>query len=692
MEPTHIEVRGARTHNLRGVDLRLPRNKLICLTGVSGSGKSTMAFDTLYAEGQRRYVESLSTYARQFIGQLNKPDADQITGLSPAVAIQQKAGGWNPRSTVGTVTGISDFLRVLWATCGVQHCPACAGAVEAMSREQMMERLSGLGEGAVVTVSVPVVRGQKGTFVDLFGDLLRRGFLRARVDGQMCDLSRVAPLKKNQKHDIALVIDRLRIGSGSRQRLMEALDTGLANGDGTLEVEVEGQSERMVLSSTSFCVRHPEERFTPISVQMLSFNSPQGACPACDGLGELHDFDEDLLIPDRSLPFCAPAVAAYRGAPGAWRRHVWEGVAAHVGFDLSLPWGELPAAGRRALLYGCGSDAVRFVWVNGQGKRTVYRDRWRGVIADLKDKLAAAKSEAGRKLYQQFMRVVRCPECSGDRLCRQARFVRWGGLGMADVSRMSIAEAAGWFEHAGAGLTGVHAKIAEEPLKEIRLRLRFLLDVGLDYLSLSRSAVSLSGGESQRIRLASQIGSGLSGVLYVLDEPSIGLHPRDNAAMIRSLRRLADAGNTVLVVEHDEETMRASDMIVDFGPGAGHRGGSVIAQGHASELEHVEGSLTAAYLTGRQRIEVPAARRPVGEAPVPAGRGEADVQSRSGRSRRGQKVRAATAAKAIRKAKQRTAAERLADAASVAGKKAGLGKGREGTKGSKSSKGARPAR
>lgn len=623
MEPVEITIKGAREHNLRGVNLTLPRNKLICLTGVSGSGKSSLAFDTLYAEGQRRYVESLSAYARQFISQLAKPAVDQITGLSPAIAIQQKTGGWNPRSTVGTVTGIMDFLRVLWAGIGVQHCPACGRSVQAMSKEQMIARALSLPEGARAMVLAPVVRGQKGTFADLFADLLRRGFLRVRADGAVYELTDPPKLAKNNKHDVAVVIDRLVIGPAARNRIAEAIATALATGDGTVEITPASSPasspqppspvfDPLVLSQTAHCPEHLDQAFAPISVQLLSFNSPQGACPECDGLGLLQDFDEKLLVPDPSKPFCAPAVVAMRNEPGRWKRHIYQGVADALGFNLDLPWKELPLSARRALLYGTGERRIPFTWKARGGRVHRYYDHYAGVITDLKERLAAAQSPMVQDWYRQFMRTSDCASCRGGRLNPQAANIRVGGKTLPEISHVSVAEAAAWFRGLPERLTPVEKKIAEDALKEISARLQFLLNVGLDYLSLDRSATSLSGGESQRIRLAGQIGSGLVGVIYVLDEPSIGLHARDNARMLAALRELADRGNTVIVVEHDEETMRAADQIVDFGPGAGHRGGNVVSQGHWQWVAADVNSLTGAYLAGKRTIEVPAHRRPVG--------------------------------------------------------------------------------
>lgn len=608
MDSSTIFIRGAREHNLRDVTLELPRDKLICLTGVSGSGKSSLAFDTLYAEGQRRYIESLSAYARQFLGTLAKPDVDQITGLSPAVAIQQKSTGWNPRSTVGTVTGIYDFLRVLYARAGRQHCPHCGRLITAQTSESIVARILTLPVESRVLILAPVVRGQKGEHVDLLEDLRRRGFVRARIDGEIRHLDQAPKLGRHNRHDIEVVIDRLTIAEDVRGRLTESVEAALQAGDGTLIVAMaEGHARELVLSSRYACTKCGIGFEAP-SPQLFSFNSPTGMCLKCDGIGSVHDFDPELLIPDPSLPFYAPCIAPMRHRPGRWRRHIYEGVARHVGFDINQPWNKLPQKARDALLYGTGDDHITFQWrhVGGAWK---HGDKFEGVIAELQSKYRQATAGFVRRYYEKFMRHRLCDACGGARLNPQARAVRVGGKALHEVCALSVRRAREFFN--SLELTPAETVIAAEVLKEVRARLDFLVNVGLDYLALDRTAPTLSGGESQRIRLAGQIGSGLVGVLYVLDEPSIGLHARDNKQLLASLRRLRDMGNTVIVVEHDEETMREADTIVDFGPGPGVRGGQVVAVGTIHDIAESDQSVTGAYLSGKREIEVPKQRRPV---------------------------------------------------------------------------------
>lgn len=631
-----IRIVAAREHNLRGVTLEIPRNQLVCFTGVSGSGKSSLAFDTLYAEGQRRYVESLSAYARQFIGQLPKPDVEQITGLSPSISIQQKTSGWNPRSTVGTITQIHDYLRVLFARAGTQHCPRCAAPISAQTREQMIARILALPEGTRFLVLAPKIRAQKGEYRDLFQELLHQGFIRARVDGTIIDLADPPALDRYRRHDIEVVVDRLVLREGLRPRLAEALETALTAGEGlaiVAPVEDEAAPRRRrradaavrpsdIMLSAGFSCPRCQTGFEPPNPQMFSFNSPQGMCLHCDGLGTRFDFDPELLIPDPTLNFLAPCIAALRHKPGRWRRHLYQGVADHLGFDLRAPWRDLPENARQALLYGTGDAHVTFEW---RGRHGVWKHggTFEGVIAELQTRHKKSQSALVRRFYEQFMRSAECTHCHGARLNEQALAVRLAGrsddsraavsLNVHGVGALPIGRALSFFEHLE--LDPVRRRIAEEPLKEIRARLRFLCDVGLDYLTLGRSAPSLSGGESQRIRLASQIGCGLVGVLYVLDEPSIGLHPRDQRRLLASLHQLRDLGNTVVVVEHDRDTMEAADYLVDFGPGPGTRGGEVVAAGTLTEIADNPASLTAAYLSGRLSIEVPTSRRPVNSAP-----------------------------------------------------------------------------
>jgi excinuclease ABC subunit A len=623
MENNTIVVRGAREHNLRDVSLELPRNQLIVFTGVSGSGKSSLAFDTLYAEGQRRYVESLSSYARQFLGQLQKPDVDYLGGLSPSISIQQKTAGRNPRSTVGTITEIHDYLRVLYARVGQGHCPQCGRAITAQTREQILARILAQPEGTRFLVLAPVVRGQKGEYKDLFEDMLRRGFVRARVDGQVVRLTDDLKLDRRIKHDIAIVIDRLRVDNKVRPRLAEAVDQALALADGALIVAVEQAKDddetkevayQDLLLSAHYACTHCDKSYEPPSPQLFSFNSPHGMCAVCDGLGTQYTFDPGLLIPDPSLSFydgAIPIVGKLR-IMGRWRRHIYEGVAQTLEIDLRTPWRDLPEQHQQWLLYGSGDRHITFEWKQRMGVWK-HGGKWEGIVPQLLSSFKKTAAGPRRLQLEKYMRVVGCPSCKGQRLNAQARAVRVGGKTLVEACAMPVGDLAAWFDPDHGTLEKnfepVQRVIAAEVLKEIRARLGFLLNVGLHYLSLDRSAPTLSGGEAQRIRLAGQIGSGLVGVLYILDEPSIGLHPRDNERLLQSLLRLRDMGNTVLVVEHDEETMRAADHIVDFGPGPGVRGGQVVAVGTMAELAANPASLTGQYLAGARSIAVPKKRR-----------------------------------------------------------------------------------
>jgi excinuclease ABC subunit A len=627
MDNSTIAVRGAREHNLRNVDLDLPRNRLIVFTGVSGSGKSSLAFDTLYAEGQRRYVESLSSYARQFLGQLQKPDVDYLGGLSPAISIQQKAAGRNPRSTVGTITEIYDYLRVLYARVGQGHCTRCGRPITAQTREQIIARILALPTGTRFLVLAPVVRGQKGEYKDLFADMLRRGFVRARADGQVVRLTDDLRLDRRIKHNIEVVIDRLKNEPAVRPRLAEAVEQALALGEGTLVVAVEqeagprgaGAEEKAVfedvLFSAHYACTYCDLSYEPPSPQLFSFNSPHGMCPDCDGLGTRYTIDPDLLIPDPSVSFFKGAVPLVGPMThmGRWRRHIYEGVARTLGIDLKVPWQQLPKEHQDWLLYGSGERHITFEWKQRDGGVYKHGAKWEGIIPQLLSSFKKTAAGPRRLQLEKYMRVVRCPTCQGQRLNAQARAVRVGGNTLVEVCALPVGELAEWLAPAGLleqGLSPVQMAIAGEVLKELRGRVGFLLNVGLHYLTLDRGAPTLSGGEAQRIRLAGQIGCGLVGVLYILDEPSIGLHPRDNDRLLRSLERLRDMGNTVVVVEHDEETMRAADWIVDFGPGPGVRGGEVVAAGPFGNILANPKSLTGQYLAGSRRIEVPQRRRP----------------------------------------------------------------------------------
>jgi excinuclease ABC subunit A len=622
MDNSTIVIRGAREHNLRNIDLDLPRNRLIVFTGVSGSGKSSLAFDTLYAEGQRRYVESLSSYARQFLGQLQKPDVDYLAGLSPAISIQQKAAGRNPRSTVGTITEIYDYLRVLYARVGQGHCPECGRPITAQTREQIIARILALPEGTRFLILAPVIRGQKGEYKDLFEDMLKRGFVRARVDGQVVRLTDDLKLDRRIKHDIAIVIDRLKNDPKIRPRLAESVEQALALAEGSLIVAVEGGAEdeetspsEDILLSAHYACTYCNRSYEPPSPQLFSFNSPQGMCPDCDGLGYRYSFDPDLLIPDPALSFydgAIPLVGRLRGM-GRWRRHIYEGVARTLGIDLKTAWKDLPAEQQNLLLYGAGDRHITYEWKQRAGVWK-HGGKWEGIVPQLLSSFKKTAAGPRRMQLEKYMRVVRCPSCQGQRLNPQARAVRVGGKTLVEVCALPVGDLAEWFdpEHGSLekGLEPIQRAIAIEVLKEIRGRLGFLLNVGLHYLSLERSAPTLSGGEAQRIRLAGQIGCGLVGVLYILDEPSIGLHPRDNERLLRSLERLRDMGNTVVVVEHDEETMRAADYLVDFGPGPGVRGGQVVASGSYAEVVRNPASLTGQYLSGVKQIAIPTERRP----------------------------------------------------------------------------------
>ncbi|HYH68620.1 MAG TPA: excinuclease ABC subunit UvrA [Urbifossiella sp.] len=625
MDTQAIVIRGAREHNLRNVDLELPRDKLIVFTGVSGSGKSSLAFDTIYAEGQRRYVESLSSYARQFLGQLPKPDVDYIGGLSPAVSIQQKTASRNPRSTVGTVTEVSDYLRVLYARLGQGHCPKCERPITAQTCEQIIGRVLALPEGTRFMILAPVVRGQKGEFKDFFADMGKRGYVRARVDGRVVKLTDDLKLDKRIKHTIEIVIDRLKIeakGATNRVRIAEAVEQALALAEGNLVISVEGDrpadaegeaATEDVLLSAHYACTHCGISYEPPTPQLFSFNSPMGMCPECDGLGTKFTFDPDLMIPDPSLSFYAgavPLVGSLKGM-GRWRKHVYEGVAKSLGIDLKTPWNQLPDDHRELLLNGGGDRHIVWEWKQRNGTVWKHGGKWDGVVPQLLSQFKKAAPGPQRMRLEKYMRQVRCPACNGQRLNPQARAVRVGGKSLVELGHSPIGELVPWFDGYESKLTDIPRTIAGELLKEIRARLGFLLNVGLHYLTLDRSAPTLSGGEAQRIRLAGQIGSGLVGVLYVLDEPSIGLHPRDNARLLASLERLRDMGNTVLVVEHDEDTMRAADFLVDFGPGPGVRGGHVVAAGPPAEVFANPASLTGQYLNGTKEIAIPAERRKV---------------------------------------------------------------------------------
>jgi excinuclease ABC subunit A len=607
-EPDMIVVEGAHEHNLQVPRLELPKHRLVVITGPSGSGKSSLAFDTLYAEGQRRYVESLSAYARQFLGQMEKPKYERIRGLSPTIAIQQKSASSNPRSTVGTITEIYDYLRVLYARAGEQRCHVCGGPVGARSAAEVVDELAQLPDKTSVTLLAPKAENRKGEFRELFGELRKAGFVRVRIDGMIVRLEDVEALDKQKKHSIELVIDRLTINEKDRGRLTDSVETALREGKGKLMVEVAGEKVPRVYSESNAC---PKDGigFPELSPQSFSFNSPLGMCVECNGLGERQAADPDLVVPDTSKSIRDGAVAVWGDAiakDSGWTTNIVKALAKAFKIDLDKPWNKLTAAQREVLLNGTGDKRVTVSW-EGRHSTGEWAMRFEGILAQLERRHRESSSDRTRAHYEQFFRSVPCSVCHGTRLRPESRAVFVANRPITEVTGMTVKEA---FEFvSGMKLTGARAQIAGEVLKEIRTRLTFLLDVGLDYLTLHRSAGTLSGGEAQRIRLASQLGSELSGVLYVLDEPSIGLHQRDNARLIRTLHRLRDLGNTVLVVEHDEATIEAADWVVDFGPGAGRHGGHVVAEGTPDDIKRSRASITGRFLSGAESIEVPAERR-----------------------------------------------------------------------------------
>ncbi|CAL96003.1 excinuclease ABC subunit UvrA [Azoarcus olearius] len=601
-----IRIRGARTHNLKNVSLDLPRNRLTVITGLSGSGKSSLAFDTLYAEGQRRYVESLSAYARQFLQLMEKPDVDLIEGLSPAISIEQKATSHNPRSTVGTVTEIHDYLRLLYARAGTPHCPDHPDhALEAQSVAQMVDHVLALPEDTRLMILAPVVSGRKGEQQDLFGELRAQGFVRVRVDGQVMELDAMTPLEKGRRHDIQVVIDRLKVRPDLRGRLAESFETALTHADGRA-IAVEMDSGREHLFSARFACPVCSFALGELEPRLFSFNNPAGACPKCDGLGKVDFFDPDRVVAHRDLSLAAGAVRGW-DRRNQFYFQMLASLAAHYGFDLDAPFDALPPKVQQMVLHGSGRDKIAFRYLGDNGKTVLKEHPFEGIIPNLERRYRETDSLAVREELAKYRATRACPGCGGTRLRSEARHVLVGGQPLAAVSRMPLHSCRDFF--AGLSLTGQRAQVAEKIVKEIADRLSFLINVGLDYLSLDRSADTLSGGEAQRIRLASQIGSGLTGVMYVLDEPSIGLHQRDNDRLLATLRTLRDLGNTVIVVEHDEDAIRAADYLVDMGPGAGEHGGHVIASGSPAAVFADENSLTGAYLSGRRAIPLPAERR-----------------------------------------------------------------------------------
>ncbi|GAB3554846.1 excinuclease ABC subunit UvrA [Arthrobacter tumbae] len=612
---SRLVVKGAREHNLRNVDLDLPRDAMIVFTGLSGSGKSSLAFDTIFAEGQRRYVESLSAYARQFLGQVDKPDVDFIEGLSPAVSIDQKSTSKNPRSTVGTITEIYDYMRLLWARVGRPHCPVCGEAVTKQTPQQIVDQLMELEEGTRFQILAPVVRGRKGEFVDLFQDLAAKGYSRARVDGDLVQLTDPPKLGKQFKHTIEVVVDRLVIKGGVRQRLTDSIETALNLAEGRVLadfVDLEsGDPHRLrAFSENLACPNEHPLAIDEIEPRSFSFNNPFGACPACTGIGTKLEVDEELVVPNPDLALGEGAIAPW--ALGTATLEYWtrllEGLSKELDFSMTTPWKKLPAHARDAALYGKDHKVV-VQYRNRFGRERKYSTGFEGAVQYIHRKHLETESDHARDRYEEYMRQIPCPECGGARLNPASLSVLINGRSIAEVAAMPMRECSDFLNNLV--LTGREAQIASQVLKEIQARLRFLLDVGLEYLNLERAAGTLSGGEAQRIRLATQIGSGLVGVLYVLDEPSIGLHQRDNRRLIETLTRLRNLGNTLIVVEHDEDTINEADWIVDIGPGAGEHGGEVVHSGSLEDLLLNERSITGDYLSGRRKIELPAKRRKI---------------------------------------------------------------------------------
>lgn len=611
-------VRGAREHNLKDISIDLPRNSLIVFTGLSGSGKSSLAFDTIFAEGQRRYVESLSAYARQFLGQMDKPDVDFIEGLSPAVSIDQKSTSRNPRSTVGTITEVYDYLRLLFARIGQPHCPECGKAISRQTPQQIVDQILALPEGERFQVLAPVIRERKGEYTDLFRVLQAQGFTRVRVDGVVHQLSEPPTLKKQEKHSIDVVVDRLQVKASARQRITDSVESALQIAEGVVVLEFvdradKDENKEMLFSEHLACVDDGLS-FEVLEPRSFSFNSPFGACPECTGLGTQMEVDPELVVPDGELSLLEDAIAPWAGGHmSTYYLRLLEALADELSFSLKTPWNKLPAKVRKAVLYGHDHE-VHVRYKNRYGRTRSYDTGFEGVIPFIQRRHSEAESDVSRERFEGYMREIPCPACDGKRLKPVVLAVTINKRNIADVAAMPIGECAEFLS--SLKLKARDKQIAERVLKEVNERLRFLVDVGLDYLSLERPAATLAGGEAQRIRLATQIGSGLVGVLYVLDEPSIGLHQRDNHRLIETLVRLRDMGNTLIVVEHDEDTIRTADWIVDIGPGAGEHGGHVVVSGPYEELISTSGSVTGDYLSGRRAIEVPAIRRPIDPARV----------------------------------------------------------------------------
>lgn len=619
MEADVITVRGARQHNLKNISLKIPRNKLVVITGVSGSGKSSLAFDTIFAEGQRRYVESLSAYARQFLGQLDKPDVDAIEGLSPAISIDQKATSHNPRSTVGTVTEIYDYMRLLYARIGIPHCPKCKRKINPQTIDQIVDQVLSLPTGTKLQVLAPLVSGRKGEYQQLFADLRKEGFARVRVDNVVHHLDDDIEIDKNKKHDIELVVDRLVMKGGIQSRLADSLAVGLKWGKSNILIDIlssddddenaKGDKEPLLFSENFACA-NCNISFAEISPRVFSFNSPYGACAECDGLGATFEVDPSLVVPDPTKTLADGAIYPWAKTGNNYYDQIIASVAKHYKFSVDVPFGSLTKKQQGYILFGSGEEKIKLGHDSFDGTEFwTYKKAFEGVVPNLARRHSETNSDKVRADIESYMTQMLCTKCDGSRLKQESLAVTVGKLSIAEVSRLPILKTATFFEALPAQLNERHSKIAHQVLLEIQSRLKFLIDVGLGYLTLERQAGTLSGGEAQRIRLATQIGSGLSGVLYVLDEPSIGLHQRDNNRLINTLKHLKDLGNTLLVVEHDEDTMRAADWIIDIGPGAGVHGGEVVAEGPIKTIELEKRSSTGSYLSGRKRIHVPAKRR-----------------------------------------------------------------------------------
>jgi len=605
MAKNSIIIKGAREHNLKNVDIELPRDKFIVFTGLSGSGKSSLAFDTIYAEGQRRYVESLSAYARQFLGQMDKPDVDYIEGLSPAISIDQKTTNRNPRSTVGTVTEIYDYLRLLYARIGTPHCPDCGKEISQQSVDQIADKVIGLGEGTKIQVLAPVIKGRKGEHAKILEVVKKNGFVRARIDGEVMDLSEDIKLEKNIKHSIEVVIDRIVIKPNIMRRLSDSLETALKLGEGFVIIDIIDKEE--MLFSEKYACPDCGISIEDLAPRMFSFNSPFGKCPRCDGLGTLMEMDPDLIMPDRDKSIAGGAIEAWKTfREDTWTYSIVEALGKHYGFSLDTPVKDLPKKIVDILLNGTGGEKVKVSYSREYGHGEIMYP-FEGIINNLKRRYRETSSEYIRTEIEDFMSIKRCPDCDGARLKKESRSVTVGGISINKMVDLSVKEEIEFISNLQ--LTEKQAIISKQILKEALARLKFLADVGLDYLSLSRAASTLSGGESQRIRLATQIGSGLVGVLYILDEPSIGLHQKDNEKLLKSLRHLTDIGNTLIVVEHDEDTMHFADYIVDMGPGAGAHGGNVVAAGTIDVIKKCKSSITGQYLSGKMKVEIPEVRR-----------------------------------------------------------------------------------